>query len=71
MEDKDEKISALAAAFKDGRQDTLDGLTVDYDDWWFNVRASNTEPALRLNLEAKTPELMEAKKGAVIRILKG
>ena len=64
-------VPALAAAFKDGRQDRLDGLSVDYDDWWFNVRPSNTEPVLRLNLEAKTPELLEAKKAAVVRILKG
>ena len=40
--------------FRDGRQDRLDGLTVEYDDWWFNVRASNTEPLLRLNVEART-----------------
>ena len=37
-----------------------DGLTVDLGDWWFNVRPSNTEPLLRLNLEAKTPEDVEA-----------
>ncbi len=50
VEDKAGKIAELAAAFKDGRPDTLDGLSVDYDDWWFNVRPSNTEPVLRLNL---------------------
>jgi len=71
VEDKAAKISELAAAFKDGRQDTLDGLSVDYDDWWFNVRPSNTEPVLRLNLEAKTPALMEEKKAAVSKIIKG
>ena len=64
VEDKADAIAKLAAAFKDGRQDTLDGLSVDYDDWWFNVRPSNTEPVLRLNLEAKTPALMEEKKQA-------
>lgn len=67
--DKDAKLAQLAAAFKDGRADNLDGLTVEYDDWWFNVRPSNTEPMLRLNLEAKTPELMEAKKKLVVDIL--
>ena len=41
--------------------DHLDGVTVEFDDWWFNVRASNTEPLLRLNLEAKDRPLMEEK----------
>ncbi len=68
---KEARIAQLAAAFKDGRADTLDGLTVEYDDWWFNVRPSNTEPALRLNLEARTPELMEAKKKQIVEILGG
>jgi phosphomannomutase len=45
-------IEKVAAAFADGRQDRLDGLTVEYDDWWFNLRASNTEPLLRCNVEA-------------------
>jgi phosphomannomutase len=71
VEEKAAKIGELAAAFKDGRQDTLDGLTVDYDDWWFSVRPSNTEPVLRLNLEAKSPALMEEKKAAVIKIIQG
>jgi phosphomannomutase len=66
---KDAKIAALTADFKNGRADTLDGLTVEYDDWWFNVRPSNTEPALRLNLEAKTPEMMEEKKKLIVEIL--
>jgi phosphomannomutase len=53
-------IEAIAARFADGRQDRLDGLTVEYDDWWFNVRASNTEPLLRLNAEAHTEEALRA-----------
>ena len=50
----------------DGRQDRLDGLTVEFDDWWCNVRPSNTEPLLRLNVEARTPELLrgEDRRGA-------
>jgi phosphomannomutase len=40
--------------------DMLDGLTVEHDDWWYNVRPSNTEPLLRLNVEARTPELCVA-----------
>jgi len=46
-------LALVADAFADGRQDHLDGLTVEYDDWWFNLRPSNTEPLLRLNLEAR------------------
>ena len=45
------------------RQDHLDGLSVDYDSWWFNLRASNTEPLIRLNLEAASREEMESTKG--------
>jgi phosphomannomutase len=47
-------LSRIEAAFGDAAIDHLDGLTVDEGDWWFNVRASNTEPLLRLNLEAAT-----------------
>ena len=45
-------IESVAAAFADSAQDRLDGLTVDNGSWWFNLRPSNTEPLLRLNLEA-------------------
>ena len=71
VEDKDAKIAELAEAFKDGAQDRLDGLTVEYDRWWFNVRPSNTEPTLRLNLEADASDLMEEKRAEVVRILAG
>jgi len=47
-------IEHVAAAYKDAHQDRLDGLTVDLGEWWFNLRPSNTEPLLRLNLEAPT-----------------
>lgn len=60
-EKKDETIRELARIYKDAKIDYLDGITVEYKDWWFNVRKSNTEPLLRLNLEARTAELMEAK----------
>jgi phosphomannomutase len=56
VEDKEGILRRLSQQFSDGRQDTLDGITVQYDDWWFNVRASNTEPLLRLNLEAESAE---------------
>jgi len=60
-EDKDATIRALAERYEDGQIDYLDGITVQYEDWWFNVRKSNTEPLLRLNLEAKTKTLMQKK----------
>lgn len=59
--DKDGTIEKLTARYKDAQIDTLDGVTIQYKDWWFNVRKSNTEPLLRLNLEAKTVELMQEK----------
>jgi phosphomannomutase len=67
--DKPAVIERLAAAHADGRQDRLDGLTVEYEDWWFNVRASNTEPLLRLNVEARTPELLEAKTAELLSLI--
>jgi phosphomannomutase len=58
-EDKDARIKALADKFKDAEIDYLDGISIQYPDWWCNVRKSNTEPLLRLNLEAKTKSLMD------------
>ncbi|MGH7196964.1 MAG: phosphomannomutase/phosphoglucomutase [Candidatus Saccharimonadales bacterium] len=57
--DKDAAIAKILAAFTDGEQDTLDGLTVNYESSWFNVRGSNTEPLLRLNAEARTKEELD------------
>lgn len=59
--EKDQVIAALGGQYSDGRVDYLDGVTVQYANWWFNVRKSNTEPLLRLNLEAKTEKLMDEK----------
>jgi phosphomannomutase len=53
-----------------GRVSHLDGLSVDFDDWHFNVRPSNTEPLLRLNLEALSAELMEAKRDEVLALIR-
>jgi len=63
-------IERIAAAFADGRQDRTDGLTVEFDDWWFNVRPSNTEALLRLNVEARTEELLKERTGAVLDIIR-
>jgi phosphomannomutase len=43
---------------------------VEFDDWWFNVRPSNTEPLLRLNVEARTPELLEEKTREVLAVIR-
>ena len=53
-----------------GQISHLDGLSVDFDDWHFNVRPSNTEPLLRLNLEALSPHLMEAKRDEVLALIR-
>jgi phosphomannomutase len=73
--DKAAAIAALKDKYRDGRQDELDGITVEYGDlgarewWWFNVRASNTEPLLRLNLEASTPDLRDRKRAELVALL--
>jgi phosphomannomutase len=69
VEDKDGVLRALKAKFADGRMDELDGVTVQYPDWWFNVRKSNTEPLLRLNLEASTAALLAEKKSILMPML--
>ena len=69
VEDKVGMIRELAEAFADGEVDYLDGITVQFADWWFNVRPSNTEPFLRLVLEARTRELMDEKKAVLLTYL--
>jgi phosphomannomutase len=69
VDDKQAMISRLAEIFADGEIDYLDGITAQFDDWWFNVRPSNTEPYLRLVLEARSRELMEDKKRTLLGIL--
>ena len=69
VDDKDGMIRQLAEVFTDGEIDYLDGITVQFDDWWFNVRPSNTEPLLRLVLEARTAEFMDAKKELLLSYL--
>jgi phosphomannomutase len=64
------RLVAIAAKYADGHQYELDGLSVEYPDWHFNVRPSNTEPLLRLNLEATTPELMAQKRDEVLALIR-
>lgn len=65
-----DKIEEIAEAFSDGKQERIDGLTVEYDDYWFNIRPSNTEPLLRMNMEANNNEILEQKKEAVLKIIR-
>ena len=73
--DKDAAIANLKTRYADGRQDELDGITVEFGDlssdnwWWFNVRASNTEPFLRLNLEAATAALRDQHRDELFGLL--
>jgi phosphomannomutase len=69
--DQEASLGELAARYSDGRQDTLDGLTVEYDDWWFNARPSNTEPLLRLNVEARTEEMLDECTGELLALIRG
>ncbi|HEX6904502.1 MAG TPA: phosphomannomutase/phosphoglucomutase [Thermoanaerobaculia bacterium] len=69
VEEKQEKMDELARRYSDAEIDYLDGITFSYPDWWANVRPSNTEPFLRLVLEAKTPEMLEEKKRELFEIL--
>jgi phosphomannomutase len=72
VNDKEGKLKALEEHYgKEAKSvDHLDGVTFDFGDWWFNVRPSNTEPFLRLNLEAKTRELMEQKRDEVLEFIR-
>jgi phosphomannomutase len=66
------KLQELKERFgREGRVSHLDGVSVDAEDWHFNVRPSNTEPLLRLNLEARSQELMEAKRDEVLAVISG
>jgi phosphomannomutase len=70
MDSVPSKLEQIAAKYADGHQYELDGISVEYPDWHFNVRPSNTEPLLRLNLEAKTPEMMASRRDEVIGLIR-
>lgn len=69
VQDKDGMIERIAETFSDARQDRLDGITVEYPEWWCNVRKSNTEPLLRLTLEAQDAATFETAKSRVLALL--
>jgi len=63
-------LDEIRSTYTDGKMFELDGVSVEYTDWWFNVRCSNTEPLVRLNLEAKTKAVMEAKRDELLAIIR-
>jgi phosphomannomutase len=71
VEDQDGKMDEIKERYWDARVSDLDGISIDYDDWHFNVRPSNTEPLLRLNLESLvSPEHMEEKRDEVLDLIR-
>jgi phosphomannomutase len=70
VEDAQTTIEKIASAFGDREQDRLDGLTVDLDGGWFNVRPSNTEPLLRLNVEGADEATMAAIRDQVLALIR-
>lgn len=64
------KLEQLVFAFPDAHVDRLDGITIEYPDWWCNVRPSNTEPLLRLNVEADSRDLLEKKRDHVLKLIR-
>ncbi len=70
VEDKEGIMKEIAEKYNDAEISFLDGVTVTYDNFWFNVRPSNTEPKLRLNLEAVNPELMAQKRDEVLAVIR-
>jgi phosphomannomutase len=71
VKDKDAILEKIKQKYSDGKQDFLDGITVNYKDWWFNVRPSNTEPLLRLTIEADTKKLLTQKQKELSKFING
>ena len=70
IRDTDRILEKIKEKYSDGKQYELDGISTEYSDWWFNVRKSNTEPLVRLILEAKSKELLEQKKNEMLSIIR-
>ncbi|MCM2272357.1 MAG: phosphomannomutase/phosphoglucomutase [candidate division Zixibacteria bacterium] len=64
------KIEQIKQKYGDGKQETIDGLTVEFPDFWFNLRASNTEPLIRLNVEANTRQILEQKVAELLALIR-
>jgi phosphomannomutase len=71
MEEVPPTLATIESHYKDASITKVDGVSVDYPDWHFNVRPSNTEPLLRLNLEAASKEEMEHKRDEVLGLIRG
>lgn len=71
VDDVGKVFATLRKQYASGREVTLDGLSIEFDDWWFNVRPSNTEPLVRLNLEAQTRDAMEQRRDEVLEVIRG
>lgn len=69
VENKEAVLEKIKEKYKDGKQDYLDGVTVEYKDWWFNVRPSNTEPLLRLTIEADTESILKEKQKELTKLI--
>ncbi|MEZ4180058.1 MAG: phosphomannomutase/phosphoglucomutase [Candidatus Doudnabacteria bacterium] len=69
-EEVEEKIEEIKEKYSDGKQTTIDGVKVSYSDFWFSVRASNTEPVMRLIVEAKDQAVMEAKRDEILAVIR-
>lgn len=70
VDDIPKKLKEIEDHYSFGKTDHLDGVTIDFGDWWFNVRPSNTEPLLRLNIEADTKEKLEKKKDELLKLIR-
>jgi phosphomannomutase len=71
VDDVPAALARIEKRYADGRIHRMDGISVDYDDWHFNVRPSNTEPLLRLNLEAASPAAMRTRRDEVLDVIRG
>lgn len=70
VRDKDKVLQLIKKTYADAQIDELDGITINYKDWWCNVRPSNTEPLIRITVEANTPELLQSKHTEVIKLIR-
>ncbi|KKP43372.1 MAG: Phosphomannomutase [Parcubacteria group bacterium GW2011_GWA2_33_14] len=70
IEDKNAVLQKVKEKYTDGKQDYLDGVTVEYNNWWFNVRPSNTEPLLKLTIEADTMDILKLRERELREIIK-
>jgi len=68
-ENKDEIIAALKGKYGNAKFEEIDGISIEYSDWRFNVRKSNTEPLLRLNIETRSRELLKQKREELVKLI--